>query len=90
MTTNDALTLKPSDITSPSGFIGRSSTAAGQQFPGRIKDFRVYSTVLTTEQVRALSDAAAPGNLQEIVDGGRPRRHDGGHGATSRCRPRPA
>ena len=67
MTSNDALTVSPRDITSAIGFVGRSSTAAGQQFRGRIKDLRVYPRVLTTEQVRALSDAAAPGNLAELV-----------------------
>ena len=67
MTSNDALTVKPRDITSAVGFVGRSSTAAGQQFRGRIKDLRVYSKALTTEQVRALSDAAAPGNLAELA-----------------------
>ena len=67
MTSNDALTVKPRDITSAVGFVGRSSSAAGQQFRGRIKDLRIYSKVLTTEQVRALSDAAAPGNLAELA-----------------------
>ncbi|MBE2320924.1 hypothetical protein DVA67_033515 [Solirubrobacter sp. CPCC 204708] len=67
MTSNDALTVRPRDITSAVGFVGRSATAAGQQFRGRIKDLRVYSSVLTTEQVRALSDAAAPGNLAELA-----------------------
>lgn len=61
-----ALSLKPSDITSAVGFIGRSSTAAGQQFRGRIKDFRVYDGELTAAEVRALSDASAPGNLAEL------------------------
>ena len=42
MTSNDALTVRPRDITSALGFLGRSATAAGQQFRGRIKDFRVY------------------------------------------------
>jgi hypothetical protein len=66
MTSNAALTVKPRDITSAIGFIGRSSTAAGQQFRGRIKDFRVYSKVLTAGEVQALSDAGAPGNLAEL------------------------
>ena len=67
MTSNATLTVKPRDITSAVGFIGRSSTAAGQQFRGRIKDFRVYSGVLTAGEVQALSDAAAAGNLAELV-----------------------
>ena len=67
MTSNTTLTVKPRDITSAVGFIGRSSTAAGQQFRGRIKDFRVYSGVLTAGEVQALSDAAAAGNLAELV-----------------------
>ena len=67
MTSNPTLTVKPRDITSAVGFIGRSSTAAGQQFRGRIKDFRVYSGVLTAGEVQALSDAAAAGNLAELV-----------------------
>ena len=67
MTSNPSLTVKPRDITSAVGFIGRSSTAAGQQFRGRIKDFRVYSGVLTAGEVKALSDAAAAGNLAELV-----------------------
>ncbi len=63
---NPMLTLKPSDITSVTGFIGRSSSASGQQFRGTIKDFRVYSKELTASQVQALSDASAPGNLAEL------------------------
>ena len=67
MVSNDALTVRPRDITSAAGFIGRSANAAGQQFRGRIKDFRVYPRVLSTEEVRDLADAAAPGNLAEAV-----------------------
>ena len=65
--TTNALTLKPSDITSAIAFIGRSSTAAGQQFRGKVKDFRIYSKELTTAEVLALSAANAPGNLAEDV-----------------------
>lgn len=61
-----ALTLKPSDITSAVAFIGRSATTAGQQFRGRIKDFRIYDGELTAAEVRALSDASAAGNLAEL------------------------
>lgn len=67
MTTNAAVTVKPRDLTSAVGFIGRSSTAASQQFRGRIKDFRVYSKALAPNEVRALSDASAPGNLAELA-----------------------
>ena len=63
---NTALTLKPADIASATGFIGRSATATGQQFRGRIKDFRVYSKELTASEVLALSNALAPGNLAEL------------------------
>src|SRR3954466_13689726 len=49
---NIALTLKPSDVASPSSFIGRSANASGQQFRGRIKDFRIYSKELTASQVK--------------------------------------
>src|SRR5690349_16517396 len=63
---NTALTLKPSDVASAVGFIGRSANASGQQFRGRIKDFRIYSKELTASQVKALSDATAPGNLAEM------------------------
>jgi hypothetical protein len=65
---NAALTLKPADITSAISFIGRSSTASGQQFRGRIKDFRVYSKELTASQAMALSNELAPGNLAELRD----------------------
>ena len=63
---NTALTLKPSDVASATSFIGRSANATGQQFRGRIKDFRIYSKELTASQVKALSDNAAPGNLAEL------------------------
>ena len=63
---NTALTLKPSDVASATSFIGRSSNATGQQFRGRIKDFRIYSKELTASQVQALSDESAPGNLAEL------------------------
>jgi hypothetical protein len=63
---NTALTLKPADVASAVGFIGRSATASGQQFRGRIKDFRVYSKELTVSEVLALSNALAPGNLAEL------------------------
>jgi hypothetical protein len=66
VSSNPMLTLKPAAITSAVGFIGRSSSASGQQFRGTIKDFRVYGAELTAAQVRALSDAAAPGNLAEL------------------------
>lgn len=68
--TNDALTLKPGDITSPTSFIGRSNDTSGtvRQFTGSIKDFRVYSTALPASEIEALSDALAPGNLQEALD----------------------
>lgn len=69
--TNGELTLKPSDITSPTSYIGRSNITSGtvRQFAGSIKDFRVYSAVLTAPEIEALSAALAPGNLQEIMDG---------------------
>jgi hypothetical protein len=63
---NIALTLKPSDVASSSSFIGRSANASGQQFRGRIKDFRIYSKELSASQVKALSDETAPGNLAEL------------------------
>ncbi|HEX6027328.1 MAG TPA: immunoglobulin-like domain-containing protein [Solirubrobacter sp.] len=65
---NTQITLKPGDITSAMGFIGRSSTATGQQFRGRIKDFRVYAKELTASEVLALSNDLAPGNLAELKD----------------------
>ena len=65
---NIALTLKPADVTSATSFIGRSSSASGQQFRGRIKDFRIYSKELTAGQVMALSSESAPGNLAELKD----------------------
>lgn len=67
MTSNAAVPVKPRDLTSAIGFIGRSSTASGQQFRGRIKDFRVYGRALSGTEVQALSDAAAPGNLAELI-----------------------
>ncbi len=69
--TNDALTMKPSDITSPTSYIGRSNVTSGtvRQFAGTIKDFRVYSSALADSEVGSLSDALAPGNLQEMLDG---------------------
>ena len=63
---NTALTLKPSDVASATSFIGRSNNATGQQFRGRIKDFRIYSKELTASQVLALSDEQAPGDLAEL------------------------
>ncbi len=84
-----ALTLKPADITSAISFIGRSSTAAGQQFRGKIKDFRIYSKELTASQVLALSNDTAPGNLAEDVAIGEPGRHqrgDEGHRPARRAR----
>ena len=53
-------------MASPTSFIGRSANASGQQFRGRIKDFRIYSKELTASQVKALSDETAPGNLAEL------------------------
>ena len=47
VSSNPMLTLKPGDIASVSGFIGRSSSASGQQFRGTIKDFRIYAKELT-------------------------------------------
>jgi hypothetical protein len=66
VSSNPMLTLKPSDITSVTGFIGRSSNAGGQQFRGTIKDFRIYSKELAASDIKALSDASAPGNLAEL------------------------
>ena len=66
MASNTALTLKPSDVASATSFIGRSNNATGQQFRGRIKDFRIYSKELTASQVLALSDEQAPGDLAEL------------------------
>ncbi|WP_053226288.1 immunoglobulin-like domain-containing protein [Solirubrobacter soli] len=66
VSSNPMLTLKPSDITSAIAFIGRSSSASGQQFRGTIKDVRIYAKELTASEVRALSDASAPGNLAEL------------------------
>ncbi len=63
---NQALTLKPSDVASATSFIGRSANASGQQFRGRIKDFRIYAKELTTSQVKALSDDLAPADLAEL------------------------
>src|SRR3954468_23349450 len=63
---NTTLTLKPSDVASATSFIGRSNNATGQQFRGRVKDFRIYSKELTASQVLALSNEAAPGNLAEL------------------------
>jgi len=58
VSSNPMLTLKPGDIASVSGFIGRSSSASGQQFRGTIKDFRIYAKELTASQVLALSNEA--------------------------------
>ena len=63
---NTALTLRPSDVASATSFIGRSANASGQQFRGRIKDFRVYSKELSAAQVKALSDDSARGDLDEL------------------------
>src|SRR3954447_3036406 len=63
---NTALTLKPSDVASATSFIGRSANASGQQFRGRVKDFRIYSKELTAAQVLALSTETARGDLDEL------------------------
>jgi hypothetical protein len=66
VSSNPMLTLKPADLTSAIGFIGRSAGASGQQFRGTIKDFRIYGKELTASEVQALSNALAPGNLAEL------------------------
>jgi len=68
---NSAVTVKPGDITSATSYIGRSNVTTGtvRQFTGTVKDFRVYSKVLSASEVDDLSDQLAPDNLQQILAG---------------------
>ncbi|TNC16977.1 hypothetical protein FHE66_13110 [Georgenia sp. 311] len=67
---NEAVTVRPGDITAPSAFIGRSNATTGRpaQFAGAIKDFRIYSAALPAADVAELSADLAAGNLTEMID----------------------